>query len=185
MSKHLRSEDHLRILDFGPTSASNINFITDLGHSVYMANLVEDATRPEYQTTAEDGYQAGQIVYDSTAFLRDNLDFSGRTFDVVLLWDTLDYLPMALLTPVVERLGEVTERGGQILAFFHSKLNAEDTEFARYHLTNSEQIDLQRVGGYPIKNALTNRQIEGVFKNFSGYKFFLAKDSLREVMVTR
>ena len=42
MAGFLRSQESLRILDFGPTSAGNINFITSLGHSIYMANLVED-----------------------------------------------------------------------------------------------------------------------------------------------
>src|SRR5258708_38900073 len=76
--KHLRGEESLRILDIGPTSSTNINFITSIGHSIYMANLVEEAARPEWITPGEPGEPAG---FDVESFLAANLNFSGRIFD--------------------------------------------------------------------------------------------------------
>ena len=181
LSKHLKTEESLRMLDIGPTSAGNINFITNLGHSIYMANLAEDAAKPEYATVGEDG-AAG---FDVDKFLRQNLDFAGRHFNVVALWDAADYLPGALLQPVVDRIYDVMEPGGQLLAFFHSKMTGDETTFTRYHLTETDAVDMQRVGGLPMLQTYTNRQVEGLFHRFAGYKFFLAKDALREVLVTR
>lgn len=185
MQKHLRARESLRILDIGPTSAGNINFITNLGHSIYMANLVEDASRPEYQLTETEGPNAGKVSYDIPRFLKDNLDFSGRVFDVVTLWDTADYLPEPLVGPVIERLYEVMEPAGQLLALFHSKLTGEDTTFSRYHLTATDQLDLQSIGNHPILHTYTTRQVETLFKRFASHKFFLAKDTLREVILVR
>ena len=182
MAKHLKSQEGLRILDFGPTSAGNINFITELGHSVYMASLVEDAARPDYRIAASG---EDPESFDVTAFLAHNLDFAGRSFDVVLFWDTADYLPLPLVQPVIDRLFDVMDPGGQLLAFFHSKTTGDDTEFTRYHLTNTEQLDLQRIGGHVVLQTFTNRQVEALFTRYAGYKFFLAKDALREVTVTR
>src|SRR6202789_843858 len=88
--KYLRSQDSLRILDIGPTSSSNINYITSLGHSIYMANVVEEASKPERLLQTESGEPA---TFDVEGFLQSNLNFSGRMFDVVILWDTVDYLP--------------------------------------------------------------------------------------------
>ncbi len=48
LQKHLKTQESLRVLDIGPTSSTNINYITSLGHSIYMANLVEEAVRPEW-----------------------------------------------------------------------------------------------------------------------------------------
>ena len=45
---HLKASDGLRVLDFGATSPANINYLTALGHSVYMANIVQDAAKPEW-----------------------------------------------------------------------------------------------------------------------------------------
>lgn len=189
MSKYLRSEDSLRVLDFGPTSAGNINFITGLGQSIYMANLVEDAQRPEYQLAVPEA--TGESTFDKARFIEENLDFQGRIFDVVLLWDTLDYLPVEVVQSVADRLFDVIVPGGQLLALFHStanatvKANPEDTLFSRYHLTETDELELQSMGGRPLQRIYTNRQVETIFTQYAGYKFFLAKDALREVIVTR
>ena len=190
MSKHLREQESYRVLDFGPTSAGNINLITNLGHSIYMANIVDDAARPEYLLPAIDREPP---QYDTQRFLAENLEFQGRIFDIILLWDTLDYIPKELLQPVVDRLYEVMAPHGQLLALFHSsatpgttaKPTAEDTTFSRYHLTDAANLELQRIGGRPLRGTYTNRQVEAFFHLYSGYKFFLAKDALREVIVTR
>jgi hypothetical protein len=150
-----------------------------------MANLVEDAARPEYHTVETDGPNAGKTTYDVARFLKENLDFAGRTFDVVTLWDTADYLPEPLVEPVISRIYDVMAKGGQALAFFHSKLNGDDTGFSRYHLTATDQLELQAIGEHPILNTYTTRQVESLFKKFASHKFFLAKDSLREVIVLR
>ncbi len=80
--------ESLRVLDIGPTSSTNINYITSLGHSIYMANFVEEAAKPEWIIPGEAGEEPR---YDVDRFLATNLNFSGRNFDVVILWDTADY----------------------------------------------------------------------------------------------
>ena len=121
----------------------------------------------------------------SSAFLHDNLDFAGRRFDVVAFWDTADYLPEPLLQPVIDRIHEVMEPHGQLLAIFHAKTTGDDITFSRYHLTGTNQLELQPTGIHPIRQIFTNRQVETLFKRFASFKFFLAKDTLREVMVVR
>ena len=180
--KHLREEDSLRILDIGPTSSTNINFITSIGHSIYMANVVEEAAKPEWIVATQAGEPA---TFDIEGFLAANLNFSGRTFDVVILWDTADYLPGALLPAVIERIHSVMQEGGLMLAFFHSKAEGPDTAFSRYHLTDSDVVEMQRAGNFPILHTYNNRQIENMLKAFKNYRFFLAKDNLREVIITR
>lgn len=179
--EHLRTSESLRILDIGPTSAGNINFITGLGHSVYMANLVDEAARPEYGTTGSDG----ETTFDASSFLVQNLDFAGRRFNVVLFWDTADFLPVELVQPIVDRLHEVMEPDGRLLAYFHNKPTGDETHFSRYHLSNTQEIAFERVGGHPLVSTYTNRLVENLFHAYQGYKFLLAKDALREVIITR
>ena len=185
LARHLQAKESLRILDIGPTSAGNINYVTTLGHSIYMANLVEDAARPEYLVTHTEGPEAGKATFDVDRYLRENLDFAGRTFDVVTLWDTADYLPEVLVESVVNRIWEVLEPGGHLLAFFRAKPTGDDTVFSRYHLTATDQLEMQRIAVHPILHTYTNRQIETLFKRFASHKFFLAKDTMREVIVVR
>ena len=185
--ERMRSEESLRILDIGPTSSGNINFITSLGHSIYLANLVEDAARKEWLIPDEQG---GASRFDVERFLTAHLDFSGREFDIILLWDTADYLPEELLAPVLGRLHAVMGAGGQMLAIFHpapgvSAATTTKREFNRYHLTSESAVEVQRAGDYPVLHNYTNRQIEKLFAAFKGYHFFLSKDNMREIVVTR
>ena len=179
--KHLRTQESLRILDIGPTSSTNINYITSLGHSIYMANLVEEAAKPEWIIPGEAGEPP---TYDVDRFLANNLNFSGRNFDVVILWDTADYLPEPLLAPVFSRIHQVMESGGVMLAFFHATIDP-GMPFCRYHLTDNEFVEMQKAGNYPLLHIYSNRKIENMLSEFSNYRFFLAKDNLREVIVTR
>ncbi len=182
LQKHLAANDSLRILDIGPTSAVNINYITSLGHSIYMANLVDEAAKPEWTVPDESGQGTR---FDVDRFIATNLDFSDRKFDVVTFWDTADYLPEALLVPVIERIYEVMQPGGLMLGFFHAKANAGETRFSRYHLTATDSVEIQRAMDHPLLNVYNNRQIEKLLHKFSGYRFFLAKDNLSEVLATR
>jgi hypothetical protein len=182
LQKHLASRESLRILDIGPTSAVNINYITSLGHSIYMANLVDEAAKPEWMVA--DGTTDGK-TFDVERFIAANLDFSERKFDVVIFWDTADYLPPVLLGRVIDRIYEVMQPGGLLLGFFHAKSAAGETRFSRYHLTATDSVEIQRAGNHPLLNVYNNRQIEKLLQAFSGYKFFLAKDNLSEVVATR
>lgn len=186
MLKHLKTEANLRILDIGPTSPSNINFLTGLGHSVYMADIVHEAMKPNWLKAVPEDQEAGAPQqYDTEAFLEHNLGFSGRLFDVVLLWTTLDYLPEPMIAPVIDRFHSSMQPGGRILALFHTKKTGDETSFCRYHLTDSDNIEMQESAQYAVQRVYTNRNIEKLFDAYSNYKFFLAKDNVYEVIVSR
>jgi hypothetical protein len=182
MLKHLKTESNLRILDIGPTSPNNINFLTGMGHSVFMADLVHEALENDWTKPGVDG---ADPTYDVEKFMEQNLEFSGRMFDVVLLWTTMDYLPEEFMQPLVDRFHQCMNAGGRVLALFHTKMRGEETSFCRYHLTDSDAIDMQESEPYAVKRVYSNRNIERLFKAYSNCKFFLAKDSFYEVIVTR
>jgi hypothetical protein len=185
--QRLHGDESLRVLDIGPTSSTNINFITSLGHSIYLANLVEAAVKHDW-TLPQENVEAVRL--DVERFLAAHLNFSGRGFDMVLFWDTADYLPQELLSPVIERIHAVMVPDAQMLAMFHpaaggSASGAAKADFHRYHLTDRTMVDVQRAGEYPQLANYTNRQIERLLASFKGFHFYLAKDNMREVVVTR
>ena len=113
------------------------------------------------------------------------MNFGGRTFDIVLLWTALDYLPEPLLAPVVRHLFDAMNPGGQVLALFHTRTQGEETVHCRFHLTPGDEVEVQLAEQFPIQRAFTNRSIERLFNGWSAHKQFLAKDSLSEVIMTR
>ena len=183
LQKHMREQEGLRVLDIGPTSPQNINLLTGMGHSVYMADVVHEALRGNFQLAPAEGETKAGFNVDG--FFQENLNFPGREFDVVLLWATLDYIPEGLVAPLVERLHAATHPGGKVLAVFHSKTEGPYTAYCRYHLTESGEVEMQQAEPFSIQRVYTNRKIEGLFNGFAGNKFFLARDNLYEVLITR
>ena len=182
MRKRLQSEPGLRLIDCGYTSPSNINYLTSLGHSVYLADLVYDAYTQDWKAGEDED---GNAIWNVDGFLEQTLNFQGRTFDVVLLWTSLDYLPQALVEPVVKRLSDAMNPGGQVLALFHTRTQGEETTRCRYHVTASDTVEMQLTQQFPIQRAFTNRSIERLFSGWAGHRQFLAKDSVSEVIMTR
>lgn len=182
LRKRLQAEPGLRVVDVGFTSPGNINYLTGLGHSIFLADLVHDATSQDWKTgTDEDG----NPIWNVQGYLEQALNFSGRMFDVVLLWTALDYLPEAFVKPVVERLYTSMNPGGQVFSLFHTRTKGEETVHCRFHVTAGDNVEVQLATNYPIQRAFTNRSIEKLFAGWSGHRQFLAKDSVSEVIMTR
>ncbi len=182
LRKRLLAEQGIRVLDVGATSAANINLLTGMGQSVYMADLIHDAYSHDWKSGEDEG---GNAIWDVEGFRRQNLDFSGRKFGMVLLWTALDYLPEAFVAPVVDGLYEAMEPGGQLFALFNLKMQPEEAPQYRFHLTLSDDVELQLAQPIPLQRALTNRKIEKLFQKWSGMKQFLAKDGVSEAIMTR
>jgi SAM-dependent methyltransferase len=183
---HLQKSDSLRVLDFGSTSPANINYLTSLGHSVYMANIVQDATRPEWmKAPGEDAPEGSAANFDVDRFMAANLDFSGRDFDVILLWDTANYLPPQMVPALFGRLREVLRPEGRLLAFFHSRRDGSDTSFSRYQLSDSDDLLVLDSGSLSVTEVYQTRQVEKFLEGFSSVRFFLGKDNVREVIAVR
>ena len=183
LRKHLAAEPNLRVLDVGPTSPANVNFLTEAGHGVWMADLAAEALRGGWETPPpEPGEQAG---FNTEQFFAQNMDFGGRQFDVVLLWTALDYIPEPLVQPLIAELHKAMRPGGRLLAIFHTKMTGPNTEYYRYHLTGTDSVEMQETEKFPVRRVYTNRNIEKLFAAFSNTRFFLAKDNLYEVLITR
>ncbi len=182
LRRRLQAEPGLCTIDIGSTSPTNINYLTGLGHSVFLADVVYDACTGSWQSgTDEDG----NPVWNVEGFLEQSLKFSGRRFDVVLLWTALDYLPEPFVEPVVKHLFDATNPGGQVLAFFHTRTQGEETMHYRFHLTPADDVEMQLAQQFPLRRAFTNRSIKQLFAAWSDYRQFLAKDSVSELLITR
>ena len=170
-----------RILDLGPTSPSNINFITGLGHRAYNDDLLLSSHDPVLITQDADGTKH----IDVARFLSENLAHDREIFDAVLLWDVPDYLDESLVKPVVERIHKVTKPGGILLGFFHTRDAGPNAPYYRYHIADKDTLELQRGPQFSLKRVFNNRHIENLFHDFHSLKFFLGRDNIREVLVVR
>ncbi|MGH9392896.1 MAG: methyltransferase domain-containing protein [Terriglobales bacterium] len=169
-----------RVLDLGCTSSSNLNFFTAHGHSVYSDDLLLESDLPRYRLASDQG-----PLFDAAAWMRDNLNFSAEHFDAVLLWDLIDYIPEALIKPLLERLSLLLKPSGTILAYFHTRDAGPDASFFRYHIHDRETLQLRPGHPYPLLRVFNNRHVENLFRGYRSVKFFLARDNLREVLASK
>ncbi|HZR66268.1 MAG TPA: class I SAM-dependent methyltransferase [Terriglobales bacterium] len=194
VSRVLKTEDSLCVLDIGATSAGNIRFFTERGHRIYSQDLLEASTDPALASTGEQGLP----VLDSKKFLDENLAYPNTHFDLVFCWNLADYLDESLVRPVIGRLWSVMKPGSLLLAFFHTREAGPDAPYYRYHITATDTLDMQvlnsrtahKKGGSPSRNfalqrVFNNRHIENLFRDFASIKFFLSRDNVREVLVVR
>jgi len=170
----------LRILDLGGACQSNINFITSQGHRLYSEDVLVSVER--LASEARDNAARGGL---SRQFLDECLGFADQNFDGILVWDTLEFLDEDVLQATVARLLGIIKPGGTLLAFFHTQAKGQTVPVYRYQIQSPGTLRLQLRFVRPMPRAFNNRHLERLFGQFRSVKFFLAKDGLREVIVTR
>jgi len=194
LTRRLRDEQGLRMLDLGSTSAQNITYFTGLGYRIHNEDLLLASRDPLLLAPGEDG----KPVMDPARFISENLSYPEEFFDAVLCWDACDYLPEELVKPMVQRLHRILKPQGMLLGFFHTKDAGPDAPYHRYHIAPHEMIAFQCIaapshrqessGRWPhfrLQRVFNNRHIENLFHDFSSIKFFLGRDNMREVLVVR
>jgi hypothetical protein len=180
-TRSLRGFENLVVLDLGPTSSSNIAFLTGFGGRVYNEDILRASRDKNYVVRQEDGAEK----LDPEKFFAENLDYPENHFNAILCWDIPDYLHEALVKPMVERIHKILMPHGILLAFFHTKDAGPDSPYCRYHIANGELLNLEPSADFRLQRIFNNRHIENLFKDFSSRKFFLARDNVREVLVVR
>jgi SAM-dependent methyltransferase len=182
-------EEGLSFLDLGATSATNISLLTERGHKLRTEDLLGSSFDPDVYINGPEGR-----TLDVDRFLKENLQFRGEQFDAVFFWDIADYLPEVLVKPVIERICVSMKPGAMLLAFFHTKDAGPDAPYSRYHIVGDDALDLQPLlvpngtgtsAMVKLQRVFNNRHIENLFRDYSSLKFFLARDSVREVLVVR
>jgi hypothetical protein len=179
-SSAIRSPEGLQILDLGAASQANINFVTGLGHRLATEDLHRclDLFTARTMVTADPDTEVDR-------FFADNLHYEQGQFDGVLCWDLFDFLPDALVKPLVARLHSFLKPGGHVLAFFHSGQPGQLVPVCQYRVSSAEQLQVNERSPGKLRRSFNNRGIESLFRDYASLKFFLTKDSLREVVIVR
>jgi hypothetical protein len=178
----LRDHQNLQILDLGEVNQDNVGFLTSLGHRLYS----EDFLR-----TVDSIFGEGDPAITQASALRQQeffeqvLAFPPGHFDAALIWDSFEYLAKPLLDPVMYRLLNVVRPGGVMLACFHADARDSMAPFYSYRIQGAGEIQVHTKSQRRIVHPFNNRTIEQLFQPCSSVKFFLTRDSLREVLVRR
>ena len=72
-----------------------------------------------------------------------------------------------------------------MLTFFHTQGRGESVPACRYRIDGPDELLLQPRDLRTLPNTFNNRSLERLFEDFDSIKFFLTRDSIREVIVSR
>ena len=179
--KWMAREEALSVLDLGSTSPANITFFIGLGHRFHQ----EDVLRLSSDKSLIVSNGQGEKTFDVDRFLDENLRFERQEFDAVMFWDLADYLPEALVKPVIERIHVGMKPGAILFSFFHTKDAGAQAPFYRYNIASKDTLEMQPSTPYRLQRVFNNRHVENLFRDFNSIKFFLGRDNIREVLVIR
>lgn len=174
------SRPHLEVLDLGGLSQANVNFLSELGCKIHAIDLLADCDRYRKQLP--------ERCFDPQSarrFLDSYLNYRVDQFDAILAWDTLEHLGGDLLALVVPWLGQILAPGGGLLTFFHTQSRGEMVRVYRYQIEEAQVLKLHVRQERRLTQTFNNRSLERLFGDFRSVKFFLTRDSLREVIAVR
>ncbi len=177
----LRGQGSVSIIDLAGASQANVMFIANLGHRLYSDDFLctlDEALRRGGPEAATDSRLAAK-------FADQALPLPAESFDGALMWDSLQFLPPLWLEAVMTRLFEVLKPQAMLLAYFNSDEKAVAIPCYQYRIADQRTLELAPRGTRVPARYFNNRALEKVFARFETTKFFLTRDSLREVLVKR
>lgn len=176
----LQDRANLSILDLSCASQDNVTFITNLGHRIYTEDVVESID-DVFGSDLE--LQSNPVRIEM--FLKQILDFPEHSFDGALVWDILQFLSPLAAQAVVDRLYRILRPRAYVLCFFNANEKVQSVPAANYRIRESKTLLLLSKGSRTTGQFFNNRAIEKLFHRYESIKFFLTRDSLREVIVKK
>ncbi len=173
------------LLDLGPARQTTITFFIERGFKVYTDDLlttwnlflISDEQRKKELPIDADRSDMTPAAR-AQRFLETTLQFPEATFDAILLWDTLDYLDLDLMTRLAARATSLVRDGGVVFAMFHTK---KPESFHRYRVMDAQTLELiPTAAPFVPQRVLQNREISNLFSRFRSSKTFVGRDQLRE-----
>lgn len=174
------SSGNREILDLGGLSEANVEYLSALGAKIHTMDLIECYDAGVGTASAE-----RYTLEAAHGFVDQYLNFARTQFDAILAWDSLEFLDSDALHMTVPRLAEILRPGGVLLSFFHTQARGETVPLYRYSIQGPQELALLPRKERSMPNTFNNRSLERLFQDFESVKFFLTRDNLREVIVTR
>ena len=176
-----------RILDLGAVSQSTLTFFIEKGYRVSTEDMLHEwkdflTTEEERLRTTPLGEEVERHSLPALAdkFIDTGLNYPENSVNGVLIWDLLDYFDPAVVPALMNRLYNMLQPGGTVLALFHSR-PAE--RFHRYRILDGQTVELLSAPTIAVHaHVFQNREILDLFGKFRSSKTFVGRDQVREAL---
>ncbi|MBV8514819.1 MAG: hypothetical protein JO260_05930 [Acidobacteria bacterium] len=173
------------MLDMGGAWQATLSFFIEKGFRVTTDDLLRawkqflDNEEKEYRERSKSDQSLDlSPAVRANRFFESNIQYPISSFDVVLLWDLLDYLDPAMATRTVAAITDLLRPGGVVFTMFHSK---KPEGFQRYRVADAGTLQVVSANVIcPAQRVYQNREIQDLFGRYRTAKSFIARDQLRE-----
>ncbi len=170
----------IELLDLGGANEANVNFLAEIGGKIHFVDLLGSYDR--FQPQPGEDKTSVDVARE---FVDEHLNFARNQFDAILGWDALEFLDIDVLHLTAPRLNEILRPGGGLLTLFHTQGRGATVPVHRYRIEGLDTLSLEPKSTRVLPNTFNNRSLERLFADYTSVKFFLTRDNLREVIVSR
>jgi SAM-dependent methyltransferase len=164
-----------QILVLGPLCGESVVFLAGRGARVH----VDEVEIPEPTPKRPPGEPA--------PLLRPvKLDHASGSFDLVLAWELLDFVPPDRLQEFGAEIVRVLRIGGQLVLFAHQKPPTDHAILPRYRLLADDMVVREEVPGHLLRRYVhPNREIERAIAGLSVQNIHLQRNQMREILASK
>ena len=159
------------LMDLGPVIGSNISFFGEqLGCKIFVEDLFADVDR--HRDREE----------ELAAFLERRFPQGDGTFDGILCWDLMDFLPPAAGQVLAAQMTRLLAVDGALLGFFGTAAGRETT-FTKFVVADDQTLHYRPYGPARTRTRiLQNRDIIKLFEGLRVSDSFLLQTNMREIL---
>ena len=169
------------LLDIGVPTGANVEFFFGREVKLYVEDLLEAYSRPEYSTSSND--QRALVV---SKFFRENFKYPVDFFDGLICWDLLSYLDPEFASLFVARVSAMMKSKSLIFALFQTRPPGGSDWIHQYRIVteaNLERTPTDRA--MSIRKIYQNRDVTQLFDGYETRRFLLMKHNLLAVIMQK
>ena len=169
------------LLDIGVPTGSNVEFFFGREVKLYVEDLLEAYSKPEYSTSLDD-----QRTLVASKFFRENYKYPVDFFDGLICWDLLSYLDPEFASLFIARVSAMMKSKSLIFALFQTRPPGGSDWIHQYRIVteaNLERTPTDRA--MSIRKIYQNRDVTQLFDGYETRRFLLMKHNLLAVIMQK
>jgi hypothetical protein len=164
-----------QVLVLGPLCGESVVFLAGRGARVH----VDQVELPEPTPKKQPGEPPVAVAPVA-------IDHATGSFDLVLAWEILDFVPPDRLHEFGAEIVRLLKFGGQLIVFAHQKPPSEYAVIPRYRLLADDLIVREEPAGASLRRYVhPNREIERAIAGLSVQNIHLQRNQMREILALK
>ena len=163
------------VLDLGYTSGANVQFLANLGCTVYLSATLREI----FSMNSEINGDPLDIL------LSENLNYSADSFHGILCWDLFDYFEREHACLISKKLSKILRKKGIVFIMSSRKSYSDLSSEAllRYAIVNESSLQYIRIPGQKVPRwSHVDRDIIGFFAGFNLLSSHLIRSGIKEFL---